>query len=70
MFIIFILCMCLYQDLSHVETRYKELKDKIDSLGGAAAGNITQKALDMKKEAEDLLGKAKKDMETLRSTSL
>lgn len=62
--------MCLYQDLSHVESRYKELKDKIDSLGGAAPGNITQKAVDMKNEAEDLLRKANKDMETLKSTSI
>ncbi|KAB5546301.1 hypothetical protein PHYPO_G00070480 [Pangasianodon hypophthalmus] len=56
----------LKKDLSHVETRYKELKDKIDSLGGAAVGNFTQKALDMKNEAEDLLRKANKDMETLK----
>lgn len=63
-------CMCLHQDLSHVETRYKELKDKVDALGGTAAGNFSQKALDMKNEAEDLLKKANKDMETLKSTSL
>lgn len=56
----------LTEDLSHVESRYKELKDKIDSLGGAAPGNITQKAVDMKNEAEDLLRKANKDMETLK----
>ncbi|MCJ8741639.1 hypothetical protein PDJAM_G00072970 [Pangasius djambal] len=56
----------LKKDLSHVESRYKELKDKIDSLGGAAVGNFTQKALDMKNEAEDLLRKANKDMETLK----
>lgn len=62
--------MCLFQDLSHVESRYKELKDKIDDLGGMPAGNITQKALDMKNEAEDLLRKANKDMETLKSMSL
>lgn len=62
--------VCLYQDLSHVETRYKELKDKIDALGETAAGNVTQKALDMKNEAEDLLRKANKDMETLKSRSL
>lgn len=64
------MCVFLYQDLSHVESRYKELKDKIDSLGGVAAGNITQKALEMKNEAENLLRKAEKDMETLKSTSL
>lgn len=56
--------------MSHVENRYKELKDKIDSLGGAAPTNITQKALDMKNEAEDLLRKANKHMEMLRSMSL
>uniref|UniRef100_A0AAR2J0A5 Laminin, beta 2-like n=1 Tax=Pygocentrus nattereri TaxID=42514 RepID=A0AAR2J0A5_PYGNA len=49
------------------ESRYKELKDKVDSLGGAGAGNITQKAIDMKKEAEALLKKVNKDMEALKS---
>lgn len=63
------MCVCLFQDLSHVENRYKDLKDKIDSLGGVASTNITQKALDMKNEAEDLLRKANKHMETLKSTS-
>ncbi|KAI5612331.1 laminin subunit beta-1 isoform X2 [Silurus asotus] len=56
----------LQKDLSHVESRYKELRDKIDSLGGTAPHNITQKALDMKNEAEDLLRKANKNMEDLK----
>lgn len=62
--------MCLFQDLSNVENRYKELKDKIESLGGTPTANITQKALDMKNEAEDLLRKAIKHIETLKSISL
>ncbi|XP_053338679.1 laminin subunit beta-1 [Clarias gariepinus] len=56
----------LKKDLSTVESHYKELTDKIDSLGPTAAGNITQKALGIKNEAEDLLKKANKDMETLK----
>ncbi|TSM04853.1 Laminin subunit beta-2 [Bagarius yarrelli] len=56
----------LTKNLSHVEKRYKELKDKIDDLGGTAMGNITQKAQDMKNEAENLLKKVNKDMETLK----
>lgn len=41
----------------------------MDSLGGESGGlnNINQKAKDMKKEAEDLLNKATKGIEQLRS---
>ncbi|KAL7859957.1 hypothetical protein SRHO_G00151040 [Serrasalmus rhombeus] len=56
----------LSKEMSEAESRYKELKDKVDSLGGAGAGNITQKAIDMKKEAEALLKKVNKDMEALK----
>ncbi|KAI4902331.1 hypothetical protein NFI96_018366 [Prochilodus magdalenae] len=56
----------LSKEMSEAESRYKELRDKVDSLGGAGAGNVTQKAIDMKNEAEGLLKKANKDMETLK----
>lgn len=62
--------MCgLSQSLNHTEKRYRELQMKVDSLGGESGGlnSINQKAKDMKKEAEDLLSKASKGIEQLRS---
>ncbi|XP_026854032.2 laminin subunit beta-1 isoform X1 [Electrophorus electricus] len=56
----------LNEEMLKAETRYKELKDMVDSLGGVAAGNITQRAIDMKNEAESLLTKAKKHLEKLK----
>lgn len=42
---------------------------KVDGLGGESGGlnNINKKAMDIKKEAEDLLNKASKGIEQLRS---
>ncbi len=51
----------------NAENLYKELKEKVDSIGGTGEGDISQKAIEMKKEAEDLLKKATTGMETLRS---
>ncbi|XP_062872107.1 laminin subunit beta-1 [Trichomycterus rosablanca] len=56
----------LNKELSKVESRYKELKEKVDSLGDSSVSNITQKVIDIKNEAEALLKKANKDMETLK----
>lgn len=56
----------LQEELVNAENLYKELKDKVDSVGGTGEGNISQKAIDMKKEAEELLKKATTGMETLR----
>uniref|UniRef100_A0A671QX29 Laminin subunit beta-1-like n=1 Tax=Sinocyclocheilus anshuiensis TaxID=1608454 RepID=A0A671QX29_9TELE len=47
--------------------RYKELIEKVDSVGGTGEGDINQRAIEMKKEAEELLKKATVGMETLRS---
>lgn len=58
--------MCVSQELTNAENLYNELKEKVGSVGGAD-GNVNQKATDMKKEAEDLLKKATKGMETLKS---
>lgn len=57
------------QKLNDTEERYSELQKKINALGGGTAGlgNINKKAMDMKKEAEDLLNKATKGIEQLRS---
>lgn len=63
------MCASSYQEMSKAESLYKELKDKVDSLEGSGAGNITQRAIQMKNEAEALLKKANKDMETLKSMS-
>lgn len=59
----------LLQSLNDTEKRYRELLMKVDSLGGESGGlgNINQKAKDMKKEAEDLLNKASRGIEQLRS---
>ncbi|XP_043080121.1 laminin subunit beta-2 [Puntigrus tetrazona] len=56
----------LQEDLVNAENLYKKLKEKVDSVGGTGEGNISQKAIEMKKEAEDLLKKATTGMETLR----
>lgn len=62
-------CRVFPQSLDDTEQRYRELQMKVDSLGGDTGGldRINQKAKDIKKEAEDLLNKASKGMEQLRS---
>ncbi|KAI7793829.1 laminin subunit beta-2 [Triplophysa rosa] len=55
----------LQEELTNAENLYNDLKEKVDSVGGAD-GNVNQKATDMKKEAEELLNKATKGMETLK----
>lgn len=57
------------QSLNDTEERYSKLKKKINALGGGTGGlgNINKKAMDMKKEAEDLLNKATAGIEQLRS---
>lgn len=57
------------QSLNDTEEQYSKLQKKINTLGGGAGGlgNINKKAMDMKKEAEDLLNKATKGIEQLRS---
>lgn len=57
------------QSLNNTEKRYRELQMKVDSLGGESGGldSINKKAMDIKKEAEDLLNKASKGIEQLRS---
>lgn len=59
----------VFQSLNDTEKRYQELQMKINSLGGDSGGlnNINKKAMAIKKEAEDLLNKATKGMEQLRS---
>lgn len=59
----------VFQSLNDTEKRYQELQMKIDSLGGDSGGlnDINKKAMAIKKEAEDLLNKATKGMEQLRS---
>lgn len=58
----------LQQSLNDTEKQYRELQTKIDSLGGESGGliNINQRAMDIKKEAVDLLNKATKGIEQLR----
>ncbi|XP_056304742.1 laminin subunit beta-1 [Danio aesculapii] len=56
----------LQEELTNAETLYKQLKEKVDSAGGTGEGNVNQKAIEMKKEAEDLLKKATMGMETLK----
>lgn len=63
-------CLCVViQRLNETEDLYKDLQMKVDSLGGASGGlgNVNQRAKEIKKEAEDLLTKANKGIETLRS---
>ncbi|XP_070766889.1 laminin subunit beta-1 [Enoplosus armatus] len=62
------LASSLEQSLNDTEKRYHELQMKVDSLGGDSGGlnSINQKAMDIKKEAEDLLNKASKGIEQLR----
>ncbi|KAM4562148.1 laminin subunit beta-1 isoform 1-T2 [Odontesthes bonariensis] len=57
----------LEQSLNSTEQQYRELKMKLESLGGES-GNLNsthQKAREMKKEAEDLLSKAKNGIKQL-----
>lgn len=57
------------QVLNDTEKRYETLKKKVGSLTGESGTiiNINQKAMDMKSEAEELLDKAVKKIEQLRS---
>ncbi|XP_030624313.1 laminin subunit beta-2 [Chanos chanos] len=56
----------LQQDMTKAEALYKTLNEKVDSLGGAAGGNISQRAENMKREAEDLQKKASQGIDTLK----
>ncbi|XP_034394038.1 laminin subunit beta-2 [Cyclopterus lumpus] len=62
------LASSLEQSLNDTEERYRELQVKVDSLGGASGdlNSINQKAKDIKKEAEDLFGKANKGIDQLK----
>lgn len=57
------------QVLNDTEKRYETLQKKVSSLTGESGTiiNINQKAMDMKSEAEELLDKAVKKIEQLRS---
>lgn len=57
------------QVLNDTEKRYEMLQKKVGSLTGESGTiiNINQKAMDMKSEAEELLDKAVKKIEQLRS---
>lgn len=57
------------QVLNDTEKRYETLQKKVGSLTGESGTiiNINQKAVDMKSEAEELLDKAVKKIEQLRS---
>lgn len=63
--------MVSLQSLNDTEKRYRELQMKVESVGGESGGlgNINQKAKDMKKEAQDLLNKARNGIEQLKSES-
>ncbi|TRY90633.1 hypothetical protein DNTS_003700 [Danionella cerebrum] len=56
----------LQEELQTAENLYKELKKKVEVVGGTGDGDVNQKALEMKREAEELLKKATSGMETLR----
>uniref|UniRef100_A0A3Q2XNE3 Laminin, beta 2-like n=1 Tax=Hippocampus comes TaxID=109280 RepID=A0A3Q2XNE3_HIPCM len=58
----------LGQSLNDTERRYRELREKVDSLGSGSQGlnAINQKAKELKKEAEELLNKANMGMEQLK----
>ncbi|XP_035015327.1 laminin subunit beta-2 [Hippoglossus stenolepis] len=57
----------LEQSFNHTEKRYHELRMKVDSLGAESGdlNSINQMAKDMKKEADDLLNKAKNGIKQL-----
>lgn len=61
--------MGLSQSLNNTEKKYRKLQTKVESLGGGSIGlgNINKKAMDMKKEAENLHMKASKGIEQLKS---
>ncbi|XP_051517314.1 laminin subunit beta-2 [Myxocyprinus asiaticus] len=56
----------LQEELTDVENLYKELKAKVQSVRGNGEGDVNQRAMDMKKEAEELLNKASKGIEAIR----
>ena len=64
------LLLCPSKCLSEAEELYDKLTKKVESLGGSAAGNINQRAQDMKKEAEDLLRRATTGLDKLKSMCL
>ncbi|CAN9515951.1 unnamed protein product [Ophioblennius macclurei] len=55
------------QGLNNTEKQYKDLKLKMDTIGGESGGlgGVNQKAQDIKKEVEDLLHKAKSGIKQL-----
>uniref|UniRef100_A0A667ZMI4 Laminin, beta 2-like n=1 Tax=Myripristis murdjan TaxID=586833 RepID=A0A667ZMI4_9TELE len=55
--------------MNETEERYRELQKKVESLGGESGGldSVNERAKNMKKEAEDLLNKANKGIEQLKS---
>ncbi|KAG7235214.1 hypothetical protein INR49_030617, partial [Caranx melampygus] len=57
----------LQESLNDTEKRYRELQMKVDSLGEEAGGldSINQRAMDIKKEADGLLDKAKSGIRQL-----
>lgn len=59
------------QGLNNTEKRYRELKMKVDSLDGETGGlgNINKKAMDIKKEAGELLDEAKEKIKRLEGES-
>ncbi|TNN38678.1 Laminin subunit beta-2 [Liparis tanakae] len=62
------LASSLEQSLNETEERYRELQGKVESLGGASGdlNHVNQRAQDIKKEAEDLFGKATKGIDQLK----
>ncbi|XP_077371311.1 laminin subunit beta-1 isoform X3 [Festucalex cinctus] len=58
----------LGQSLNDTESRYRELREKVNSLGRGSQGlnAINRKANELKSEAEELLDKANKGMEQLK----
>ncbi|XP_062248507.1 laminin subunit beta-1 [Platichthys flesus] len=56
----------LERNLNLTEERYRELRMKVDSLGGEDLNSVNQQAKDMKKEADDLLKKATSGIEQLK----
>uniref|UniRef100_A0A3Q3VKW8 Uncharacterized protein n=1 Tax=Mola mola TaxID=94237 RepID=A0A3Q3VKW8_MOLML len=63
-----LLASSLEQSLNNTEKKYRKLQTKVESLGGGSIGlgNINKKAMDMKKEAENLHMKASKGIEQLK----
>ncbi|XP_061621813.1 laminin subunit beta-2 [Phyllopteryx taeniolatus] len=60
--------LALGQSLNDTEKRYRELREKVDSLGSGSGGldAVDRKAREIKTEAEELLKRANKGMEQLK----